>query len=297
MKKTLFLLWFLAPLFTLAAGKIKIVSSLTDHASIASFIGGDRVEVFSIGSAKNNPHQVELFPSYMVKVMKASIYLKNGLGLDQWADEIIRGSRNGGLMIVDCSEGIEVLEKPSGKADASKGDVHPYGNPHYWLDPRNGIIIAGHILGALVKTDPENRSAYEARCKTFDGRCDSIYAAMRREIGSEPSTAIFTYHSSWAYFASAFDLEIAEQIEPFPGIPPSGNHLARLVDITRHRRIGFMIIEPYFSDDAARFLNRETGVPYMQMSPSCDNAGPDSYIDHFRTLIHAIAEVKKGRVK
>ena len=155
----------MTPLFASAAGKIKIVSSLTDHASIASFIGGDRVEVFPIGSAKNNPHQVELFPSYMVKVMKASIYLKSGLGLDQWADDIIRGSRNGGLTVVDCSEGIEVLEKPSGKVDASKGDVHPYGNPHYWLDPRNGIVIAGHILDALVKTDPENRSEYESRCK------------------------------------------------------------------------------------------------------------------------------------
>jgi zinc/manganese transport system substrate-binding protein len=297
MKKALFWLWFMTPLCALAAGKIRIVSSLTDHASIASFIGGDRVEVFPICSAKSNPHQVELFPSYMVKAMKASVYLKNGLGLDQWADDIIRGSRNGGLKVVDCSEGIELLEKPSGKADASKGDVHPYGNPHYWLDPRNGIIIAGHILDALVKTDPENRLEYEARCKSFDDRCDSLYAVLKGEIGSEPSTAIIAYHSSWAYFASAFGLEIAGQIEPFPGIPPSGNHLARLVDMTRHRRIGFIIMEPYFSDDAARFLNRETGVPYIGLSPSCDNAGPESYFDHFRSLVRAIAELKKGGFK
>jgi len=297
MKKMFFLIWLMTPLCVMAAGKIRIVSSLTDHASIASFIGGDRVEVFPIGSAKTNPHQVELFPSYMVKTMKASIYLKNGLGLDLWADEIIRGSRNAALLTVDCSEGVTVLEKPSGKTDASKGDVHPYGHPHYWLDPRNGKIIAGHILDALVKTDPENRSMYEARRKAFDDRCDSLVAVIRREIGSEPSEAMITYHSSWAYFASAFSLEIAAQLEPFPGIPPSGNHLARLVDITRHRRIGFMIMEPYFSDDAARFLNRETGVPYIRLSPSCDNAGPESYLDHFGSLARAIAELKKGGVK
>jgi ABC-type Zn uptake system ZnuABC Zn-binding protein ZnuA len=282
------------PLFSSAAGKIKIVSSLTDHASIASFIGGDRVEVFPIGSAKNNPHQVELFPSYMVKVMKASIYLKSGLGLDQWADDIIRGSRNSGLTIVDCSEGIEVLEKPSGKVDASKGDVHPYGNPHYWLDPRNGIVIAGHILDALIKADPENRPEYESRCKAFGNRCDSLYGSWRREIGSDKATAMITYHSSWVYFAAAFGLEIAAQMEPFPGIPPSGNHLASLVDMARHRRIGFMIIEPYFSDDAARFLNRETGVPYLRLAPSCDDAGPNSYFNHFEILARAIAELQKG---
>lgn len=294
MKEKLLLLWFMTPLCVLAAGKIKIVSSLTDHASIASFIGGDRVEVFPIGSAKKNPHQVELFPSYMVKVMKASIYLKNGLGLDQWADDVIRGSRNGGLKVVDCSEGIEVLEKPSGKVDASKGDVHPYGNPHYWLDPRNGIVIAGHILNALIKADPENRLLYESRCKVFDNRCDSLYGIWRREIGSDKATAMITYHSSWVYFAAAFGLEIAAQMEPFPGIPPSGNHLASLVEMARHRRIGFMIIEPYFSDDAARFLNRETGVPYLRLAPSCDDAGPNSYFNHFEMLARAIAELQKG---
>jgi zinc/manganese transport system substrate-binding protein len=293
MKKIDFLLWFMMPLCALAAGKIKIVSSLTDHASIASFIGGDHVEVFPIGSAKANPHLVEILPSYMVKVMKASIYLKNGLDLDQWADDIIRGSRNGGLTVVDCSEGIKVLEKPSGKVDASKGDVHPYGNPHYWLDPLNGIIIAGHILGALVNADPENRSFYESRCKVFDDRCDSLYAALRRQIGSDTTSAIITYHSSWVYFASAFGLKIAAQIEPFPGIPPSGNHLARLVDMARRRKIGFMFIEPYFSDDSARFLNRETGVPYLQLAPSCNDAGPDSYFNHFKTILQAIESLRK----
>jgi zinc/manganese transport system substrate-binding protein len=294
MKKIFFLLWLMTPLFASAAGKIKIVSSLTDHASIASFIGGERVEVFSIGSAKNNPHQVELFPSYMVKVMKASIYLKSGLGLDQWADDIIRGSRNSGLKVVDCSEGIEVLEKPTEKVDASKGDIHPYGNPHYWLDPRNGIAIAGHVRDALIQADPENRSEYESRCKAFENQCDSLYGVWRREMVSVPGTAIITYHSSWVYFAAAFEFELAAQIEPFPGIPPSGNHLARLVDMARHRKIGFMIIEPYFSDDAARFLNRETGVPYLRVAPSCDGSGPDSYFHHFETIIGAIAELQKG---
>jgi zinc/manganese transport system substrate-binding protein len=297
MKKILFLLCFMTPLCALAAGKIKIVSSLTDHASIASFIGGDRVEVFPIGSAKTNPHLVEVFPSYMVKVMKASIYLKNGLDLDQWADEIIRGSRNSRLIVVDCSEGIEVLEKPSGKLDASKGDIHPFGNPHYWLDPRNGIVIAGHILDALVKMDPENRLSYESRCKVFDDRCDSLYAALRLKIGSDMTAAIISYHSSWVYFASAFGLKIAAQIEPFPGIPPSGDHLARLVEMTRRRKIGFMFIEPYFSDDAARFLTRETGVPYLRLAPSCDDAGPDSYFDHFKTILHAIVALRKGGAK
>jgi len=131
---------------------IRIVASLPDIGSIASYIGGDKVEVASIAQANANPHSVEVFPSYMAKAARASLFLKCGLALDQWADAIIDGSRNNNLMVIDCSSGINVLEKPTGKVDASKGDVHPFGNPHYWLDPSNGVVIAQNILEGLKRS-------------------------------------------------------------------------------------------------------------------------------------------------
>jgi ABC-type Zn uptake system ZnuABC Zn-binding protein ZnuA len=141
------------------ASTIKIAAAVADLGSIASYIGGDKVEVFSIAKSNANPHFVEVLPSYMIKVSRAAMYLKVGLALDQWSAEIIDGSRNDKLLVVDCSNGISVLQKPAGKVDASMGDVHPEGNPHYWLDPANGIIIAANVLSALKKVDPSNSNA------------------------------------------------------------------------------------------------------------------------------------------
>src|SRR3954466_6026996 len=149
------LLAFLAATASVSA-KIKVAASLPDLASIASYVGGGEVEVFSIAKSNSNPHFVEVLPSFMIKVSRVAIFLKAGLALDQWADAIIEGSRNNKLSVVDCSGGVDVLEKPTGKVDASMGDVHPQGNPHYWLDPVNGIVIAGHVRDALKSEDPSH---------------------------------------------------------------------------------------------------------------------------------------------
>ncbi len=153
-----------------AFAAVQIVASTTDIKSIAESIGGDRVTVRSIATGKDNPHFVEALPSYMIMVSKAALYLKIGLGLDFWADPIIDGSRNGRLAVADCSEGVEVLEKPSGPVDASMGDVHPQGNPHYWLDPRNGLIMARNIERALARVDPANAGALRSEPPAVRGR-------------------------------------------------------------------------------------------------------------------------------
>nr|MCS5659662.1 metal ABC transporter substrate-binding protein [Dehalococcoidia bacterium] len=123
------------------SAKVSVVTSTTDLADIASMIGGDRVKVVSIARGTQDPHFVEVLPSYMIKVKRADIFFKVGMELDQWAQQIIDGSRNRKLIIVDCSKDIPRLGIPEGKIDASMGDIHRYGNPHYWLDPENAKII------------------------------------------------------------------------------------------------------------------------------------------------------------
>ena len=137
-----------------ATAKITVAASNNDLASIAASVGGDQVETFAIGRPNADAHRVEVLPSYMVKVSRAHIYLKVSLGLDQWADQIIDGSRNDKLVVVDCSANVNILEKPTGNVNASMGDIHPNGNPHYWLDPRNGGVIAQTVATALSKVDP-----------------------------------------------------------------------------------------------------------------------------------------------
>jgi zinc/manganese transport system substrate-binding protein len=274
---------------------IRIVAALTDLGSIASYIGNDKVEVSAIAKANSNPHSIEVFPSYMAKVSKASIYLKSGLGLDQWSDAIIDGSRNNKIVIVDCSNGVSVLEKPTGKVDASLGDVHPFGNPHYWLNPENGIVIGLNIETELQKVDPANAAFYSERFAQFKKECLDKMTNWKEKLQALKGAKIITYHSSWAYFAEAFGFEITAKVEPFPGIPPTGNHLADLVSIIKKEKAAFLIQEPYFSDDAPRFLNRQTAIPVFKCAPSCSDVTPSSYFDHFEGIVNQLTTVSGGK--
>ena len=277
------------------ASPIRIVAALPDLGSIASYIGGDKVEVSAIAKANSNPHSIEVFPSYMAKVSRAAIYLKCGLGLDQWSDAIIDGSRNNKIIIIDCSNGVSVLEKPTGKVDASMGDVHPFGNPHYWLNPENGIVVGQNITTELQKIDPANAAFYSARFDQFKKECLDKTSKWREKLQSLKGAKIVTYHSSWAYFADAFGLAIIAKVEPFPGIPPTGNHLAELVNVIKKEKAAFIIQEPYFSDDAPRFLNRQTGIPVFKCAPSCADVTPLSYFDHFEAIVDQLTTVSGGK--
>jgi zinc/manganese transport system substrate-binding protein len=281
--------------FSLFAAPMRIVAALPDLGSIASYIGGDKVEVSAIAKASSNPHSVEVFPSCMAKVSRASVYLKCGLGLDQWSDAIIDGSRNNKIIVVDCSNGVSVLEKPTGKVDASLGDVHPFGNPHYWLNPENGVIIGQNIAAVLQKIDPANSAFYSAHFEQFKKECLDKTTAWKEKLKSLNGAKIITYHSSWAYFADAFGFSIIAKVEPFPGIPPTGNHLAELVDIIKKEKVEFILQEPYFSDDAPRFLNRQTGVRVFKCAPSCPDVASSSYLDHFKRIVNQLTTIAGGK--
>jgi len=270
------------------AGPVKIAAALPDIGSIASYIGGDKVEVFSIGKNNSNPHAVEVLPSYMIKVSRAAIYLKVGLALDQWSDAIIDGSRNSKLLTVDCSNGISPLQKPTGKVDASMGDIHPYGNPHYWLDPANGVIIANNVVAALKKADPSNSQYYEKNNERFKEDAGKRIADWKSRLAKISGQKVITYHSSWIYFTTAFNLTIAGTVEPLPGIPPTAKHLAELVDIIKRDGISILLQESYFPDGAPRFLARQTGIKIFKFSPSCSDVKPDSYFRHLEEIVSQI---------
>jgi zinc/manganese transport system substrate-binding protein len=271
------------------AAKVKVAASLPDLASIAASVGGDRVEVFAIAKAAANPHSVEVLPSYMIKVSRARVYLKVGMGLDLWADAVIDGSRNKDLLAVDCSAGIPVLEKPGGKVDASRGDVHPEGNPHYWLDPANAALIAGTVRAALAKADPAGDSAYAAGARAFVEENAARLGRWRARMAPLQGASIVTYHGSWAYFARTFGLRVVGHVEPFPGIPPTGRHLQRLLEIIKAEKAAFLIQEPYFPDKDPAFLARQTGLRLRKFAPSCAGPGAGEYWRHFEDMIGALA--------
>ncbi|MCB9366724.1 MAG: zinc ABC transporter substrate-binding protein [Calditrichaeota bacterium] len=282
--------YFVAALLIFASqslATLSVATSLPDFASIASYVGGDQVEAFSIARSTADPHSVEVLPTYMVRVSRADLFLKVGLGLDQWADQIIEGARNSKLKITDCSAGISVLEKPTGKVDAAMGDVHPDGNPHYWLDPQNGVQIAETIANALAALDPAHADLFTSNVEKLRAEIAAKLPAWQEIADHVPNHIFVSYHSSWSYFAHAFNLKIAAKIEPVPGIPPTARHLAELVNIISSEGVKLVVQEPYFSNDGAKYLARETGVTVLKLAPSCEDANAWSYLAHFDSIFNA----------
>lgn len=271
-----------------AHAKVRVGASTNDLASIAATVGGPEVEVFSLAPVGSDPHRVEALPSSMVRVSRAQVFLKVGLGLDQWADAIVEGSRNARLRVVDCSRGVHVLEVPTGHVDASMGHVHPDGNPHYWLDPRNGAVVANTVAEALCVLDPSHAADYRARAAAFGREARAALERGRARVVTLASRRMFTYHRSWPYLADAYGFEIVSTVEPIPGIPPTARHLASLVATARASNVRLLLQEPYFSPDAGRFLAREASVRTVVASPSCASTRPGSYLEQFETLLAAL---------
>lgn len=186
--------------------------------------------------------------------------------------------------MVDCSKGVAVLQKPTGKVDASMGDVHPEGNPHYWLDPANGVVIAGNVLEALKKADPANAAYYEANYERFKDETVKRLAGWKSAAQLAGKKAL-TYHSSWIYFTTAFGMTVVGNAEPLPGIPPTAKHLAALVNMIKRDGTAFLLQESYFPEDAPAFLARQTGIRLIKYPPSCDDIKADSYFKHFDGII------------
>ncbi len=277
-----------------AAKKVKVVASTTDIASIAKEIGKDKISISSLASGKSDPHYVEVLPSYMRKVSKADLYLKVGMSLDFWADLIIEGSRNSKLYIADCSDGITPLEVPKQQVDASMGDVHPEGNPHYQLDPENGHIIAGNIYKALVAVDPENDGFYKANLDAFNKKLDEKIKEWKQKAAPLRGMEVITYHKSWSYFSRAFGIKIIDTVEPKPGIEPTPSHTKELINLIKTRNIPLIIKEPYYSNRAPNTIARATGIKVLQLPPSVGGAeSVNDYFALFDYLINSLLEVKE----
>jgi zinc/manganese transport system substrate-binding protein len=274
--------------------QINIVTSTPDLKSITDAIGGDKVNTTSIARGNQNIHFVEILPSFMLKIQKAKMYIKIGMGLDQWADPLIDGSRNPDLLIVDCSKNIDKLEVPDFKADASYGDVHPYGNPHYWLDPANGKIIAKTIWDNLVKLSPKDENYFGERLAAFNSLLDKKIAEWKQLTEPYKGTKLIVFHSDWIYFAKSFGFELAGFIEPKPGLEPTASHLYDLIKLINDQHIRIIGYQPYFSDESPNSLASQTGAKALRLASSVGCVkGIYTYFDIFDYNVKQITDVLK----
>ena len=258
---------------TLAAGKLNIVTTLPDLKSIADAVGGERVETFAIATGYQNPHFVDPKPSYVLRLSKADIFVTVGLDLETgWVPPLLNSARNariimGGEGYTDASANVPLLQVPSNVTRA-EGDIHVYGNPHYWLDPANGKIIAQNIYQTLVRLDREGEAYYGENLRRFNEKVDRKLEEWTAAMGPLKGSRIIAYHNEWPYFEQRFGLQIVDFLEPKPGIPPTPSQLAKVITEMKRDRITVIITSPYFTTDSAELVARNVGGKVVTLATS-----------------------------
>lgn len=318
-----------------AFANLTVVTSTEDLASIAKAVGGDKVSVSAIVTGARDPHSIEAKPSFMSRLMKADLWIAVGLDLEvAWEDAIIRGSRNNNLRPgakghLYASTGIAPLEKPTRNVSRAQGDIHPNGNPHIWLDPANARKIADTIADKFSALDPANKAVYARNATAFQKRIDEemfgstavaaigsaklwswssagnlsaqVRAAGERLGGwaaaMEPhrGSAIVTYHKSWSYFADRFGLEVIDQLEPKPGIPPAPGHIAQVIRECTANKVKAILQEPFYSKNAAQTVAGRVGakVVVAPLTVGSDAAAKD-YFSLMDTVVARLSAALGG---
>jgi ABC-type Zn uptake system ZnuABC Zn-binding protein ZnuA len=286
------LLLGVTPSMAHAAAKLKIVTATTDLTEFASEVGGDRVEVESIARGYQDPHFVEAKPSFLLKLRHADLLILVGLQLEiGWLPPLITQCGNPNVQVgakgyLDASQFAGILEIPTGMVTRAMGDVHPFGNPHYWLDPENGRRITRAIAGKLAEMQPQDSAYFEERFQAFSKRLDGAEKVWDAAMKPFQGRKVVTYHRSWPNFLRRFGLVSAGEIEPRPGIPPSPRHTVEIMQMMKRENVKVILVEPYFDSKTPNAIARETGAQVVVLLPSV--GGEKEVTDYFQLFDYDI---------
>jgi zinc/manganese transport system substrate-binding protein len=258
----------------LAAPTLNVVTTIEDLASITREVGGDRVSVESIARGYQDPHFVEAKPSFILRLQRADLLVVVGRELEiGWLPPLIQQSRNARIQpaaegYLDASLTAKILEIPTGQITRAEGDVHPLGNPHFWLDPENGRRVARAVLDKLGQLHPADRGYFEQREADFERRLTEGEKRWDAAMAPFKGTKLVTYHRSFPNFADCFGLDIVGYVEPRPGIPPSPSHTLDLITDMKRLNVKVILVEPYFDLKTPQSIGRQTGAQVLVMPPS-----------------------------
>ena len=281
-----------------AASKLNVVTATTDLAALAQEVGGDRIDVESIARGYQDPHFVEAKPSFLLKLRRADLLVVIGLQLEiGWLPPLITQSGNPKIQVsapgyLDASQFAEILEIPTTAVTRAMGDVHPLGNPHYWLDPQNGLRIARGIQQKLAELRPGDAAYFEQRFQAFSQRLQQAEQRWDEQMKALRGRKVVTYHRSWPNFAKRFGLDVVGYVEPRPGIPPSPGHTVELIQMMRREKVKVILVEPYFDLKTPNAVARETGAKVVVLMPSV--GGEKEITDYFKLFDYDIALLTKA---
>jgi len=284
--------------------KVDVVTSIPDFAAIAREIGGDKVDVVSLAKGYQDPHFVDAKPVYVTKLNRADVLIYNGLDLELgWLPLLVTGARNSRISTLNAEGNVDastfianVLEVPTGPIDRSMGDVHPRGNPHYMLDPRNGIPVAKGIAEKLSEVDPENASYYEANYESFARLLNMKIKEWDEELAPYKGTEIVSYHKNLEYLSEWAGLKEVGFIEPKPGIPPTPSHVAELIKKMKSMDVKLVIASNYYPQKTPSIIAEQTGAVFLSIPTSVEGEdGIDTYFDLFDAIVGEITAALKDK--
>ncbi len=281
-----------------AAEKLNVVTATEDPASLTREIGGDRVVVTSIGKGYQDPHFIEPKPSFLLLLRKADLLEVVGLELEiGWLPPLLDQSRNNDIRpgqkgYLDLSLGVEILDRPSVAINRSMGDVHPLGNPHYWLDPANAVRMAIEITNKLTELRPADGPYFAQRLNNFKVRMNEANKRWLTEVAPYRGAKIVTYHNSLPNFVRHFGLVVVDHVEPKPGIPPSPSHTLELMNEIKDQKVKVIIMEPYFDRKTPDSIAERTGARVVVMYPSV--GGKTELDDYFKLFDYNIDQLVKA---
>ena len=289
------LLIFLVPAYATAAEPISVVTTTTDVAAIVKAVGGERVSVETIAKGTQDPHFIEAKPSYMRVMNRARLLFYTGLQLEiGWLPLLIQGARNRNLLQVELSQGIPVLERPAGPVSRAQGDVHPEGNPHYWLDPRNGLIMARRIAQELKGVAPGDAALFDQNLKNFEADLSRRREKWEERMAPFRGAEVVAYHKEWEYLAHWLGLSIIGYVEDKPGIPPAPQQLANIVRTMQQRKIKALLVANFTNPTIPQSVAEKGGAKIVILPASVGGEkGIDSYGDLFESIIGKLAEALK----
>jgi ABC-type Zn uptake system ZnuABC Zn-binding protein ZnuA len=280
------------------AKKLKVITTLTDLAALTQEVGGDKVEVEALAKGYQDPHFVEPKPSFLLKLRNTDLLVLVGLELEiGWLPPLITQSGNGkiqpgGQGYLDASQFAQILEIPQGNVTRAEGDVHPMGNPHYWLDPDNGRRMAKGIAAKLSALDPGDQAYFQQREQDFEKRLADADKKWLAQMAPYRGRRVVTYHRSWPNFAKHFGLDVIGYIEPRPGIPPTPSHTIELVNLMKREGVKIELIEPYFDLKTPNSIASMVNGKVLVLAPSV--GGKPEITDYFKLFDYDIAQLTKA---
>jgi ABC-type Zn uptake system ZnuABC Zn-binding protein ZnuA len=283
------------------AAKIRIVATLTDLADLAREVGGDLVEVHSLATGVEDTHGVPMKPSFVPMMNRADLLLVEGLDSEHaFLPALIEASKNPRIQVdrsgyVDCSQGIIPVDVPK-STEHSAGDVHPYGNPHYTLDPVLAKVAIANIYNALAAFAPQHKAEFTRNRDAYLAKLNAKIAEWEKEMKPLRGVKFVSYHEHWPYFAARFGLNFFGTIELRPGIDPTARHIEELTASMKAQHVPIVVREPQFPEKVPKRIAEQTGAAMITL-PIMPGGVPntETYIKMMDYIIHTMVTAIQGR--